>query len=141
MADKIRDEAMTALKEFYDWHASDTRWTARLDRVRDYIVYLEAYAPIPADEITAEPVPDDPNGTDAAINAESLAQLVDENGQPVEVPQGDIQQAIAEPGVLDYDMMTVAQLRTLAAERNVDLTGLSVKADIIAAIQTNEAVK
>lgn len=56
--------------------------------------------------------------------------LVDHEGKPIEAVQtgeGD--------GAADLAVMTVAQLRDLAAERNVDLGDVTKKADIIAAIE------
>ncbi len=44
--------------------------------------------------------------------------------------------ALAQPeGEPTLDNMTIAQLKALAAEHNVDLTGVTKKADIIAAIE------
>lgn len=48
--------------------------------------------------------------------------------------------SVAEPEVTadapaDFDVMTVSQLRDYAAAHDVDLTGLTLKADIIAALQ------
>lgn len=40
----------------------------------------------------------------------------------------------------DLDTMTVAQLKAYAAERGIDLTGKTLKADILAAIQAAEGV-
>lgn len=41
--------------------------------------------------------------------------------------------AYANRAAVDLDRMTVAQLRAYAAENNIDITGLTLKADILAA--------
>lgn len=38
-------------------------------------------------------------------------------------------------GDVDYDSLTVADLEQIAAQRGIDLTGLTKKADIVAAIK------
>ena len=58
----------------------------------------------------------------------------------------DLDNNVWEPGVYgwtevkDLDAMTVAELKEYASENGIALTGLTLKADILAAIKTAEGV-
>ena len=52
-----------------------------------------------------------------------------------EAPKADEKEAPAEPAKPDFNKMKVADLRNLASEKGVDLTGVSLKADIIAKLE------
>lgn len=62
------------------------------------------------------------------IVLKSLGKLV----KPEQVPP------VLEPTTIDLEFRTIAELRVMAEDRGIDLTGISRKADIIAALEADE---
>lgn len=80
------------------------------------------------------------------LEAEAFADWTDKLasalGIVVEVAEDESGQVEeTTPDEINYESMTVAQLRDLASERELDLTGRTLKADIIAALVESDAEK
>ena len=90
MANELKTAADYALATIVA-HLGDTHHITRfhVPAIEDYIKHLESFTP---DAYTTSGAP-----VAADVLPDSLGTLVDENGQPVDVPQGDIQQSIDNP--------------------------------------------
>ncbi len=77
---------------------------------------------------------------DAVYNAE-LRRRQDEQAEREanEQPAAEPVEVQDEPTVEGYEALTVADLRELAEQRGVDLDGITRKADIIAALEADDA--
>jgi len=64
--------------------------------------------------------------------------IVDANGNTLETPRAPREAREAAKADTDLAAYTVAELKTLAQERGVDLTGASRKGDIVAALEAAE---
>lgn len=64
------------------------------------------------------------------IDADRAQELADTFGGKLDDPDGDI-----------LDQLTVAELRDTAEKEGADLGGVALKADILAAVRENRAVK
>lgn len=100
----------------------------------------QAHETLPGTQTTGNrPVFENPNSNAARVtNPDPNANLT---GQPLRTP--DVQSGQTDGGdakvpggeVKDFESMTIAELREYAEEHEIDLTGLTLKADIIEAIE------
>lgn len=96
MPNELKAASDAALHDAASFFGDNHNWVRfQLPSVQDYIAYLESVAPV---GVVAEPTAvDQGEPTDTT----QFADLVDGEGQPVDVPQGDIEADLKAPATVD----------------------------------------